>query len=117
MKLPNMGISGWSYTGGIFLAFVAGVLAEVGSFSNSSFVAAMPWLLVVLGLIMGLINITASETIGVMIVAILFSLASGVLVLIPAIGGMLGSIFGYIAILSVAVAIPPGVRYAIKKWK
>ena len=63
----------------------------------------------------GLFNITASETQGVLLAALVLGAASGILTLLPSIGGMLDAIMSKVAFLSLAVAVPPAIKELYSK--
>jgi hypothetical protein len=73
---------------GLVLAVIAGLLFQA---------AWVVWVLVLLGVIVGLLNITSAETQGFLIAAIAFTLAATALSTIPFVGGMLTSILGYVS--------------------
>jgi hypothetical protein len=59
--------------------------------------ARVVWVLVLLGVIVGLLNISGKETQHFLIAAIAFTLASTALGSLPFVGGILTAILGYIA--------------------
>lgn len=71
-----------------------------------------PMLLVILGLVVGYLNITEGETVKFLIASLVIVGVSGILALLPAIGGMLESIFQNVALAAGATALLP----AIKVW-
>jgi hypothetical protein len=80
-------IGKWAFIVGLVLAVIAGLLF------NAAWVV---WVLALLGVVVGLINITGPETQGFLIAAIAFTVASTALSSIPLVGGVLTSILGYI---------------------
>ena len=107
------GFSAWLYMIGFFGAILLGLLEGMGV---DALVGAtwVPWLLVIVGVLIGLFNVTTSETQGVLLAALVLGAASGILTLLPAIGGVLDAITSKIAFLSLAVAVPPAIRLL---WK
>jgi hypothetical protein len=85
MSLDQVGK--WAFIVGLVLAVIAGLLFQA---------AWVVWVLVILGVIVGLLNITGKETQGFLIAAIAFTVASTALNTIPLIGGLLASILSYI---------------------
>jgi hypothetical protein len=77
----------WAFIVGLVLAVIAGLLFSA---------AWMVWVLVLLGVIVGLLNVTGAETQGFLIAAIAFTLAATALSAIPFVGGMLTSILSYV---------------------
>jgi hypothetical protein len=77
----------WAFIVGLVLAVIAGLLFSA---------AWVVWVLVLLGVIVGLLNVTGAETQGFLIAAIAFTLAATALSAIPFVGGMLTSILSYI---------------------
>lgn len=90
MAKKGKGIGGWAFLIGLVLAIV---IAIIGS-------NAAPWAittLAILGLIVGLFNITGKEVVPFMIAAITFIVTfqslSAILGKIPAVGGFFGNFF------------------------
>jgi hypothetical protein len=78
----------WAFIVGLVLAVIAGLLFEA---------AWVVWVLVVLGVVVGLLNISGGEAQGFLIAAIAFTVASTALSTIPLIGGLLDNIMSYIS--------------------
>ena len=95
-KLPS-----WLFLLGVVIAIVLGLV-----FPGSGAVAA---LLAVIGVVVGLLNITAAEVKQFLIASIALIVAAGGFTLIPLIGEMLGNVLGYI----VAMVAPAAVIVAL----
>jgi hypothetical protein len=78
----------WAFIVGLVLAVIAGL------FINAAWVV---WVLAVLGVVVGLLNIGGSETGKFLIAAIAFTVAATALNGIPLIGGLIASIMGYVS--------------------
>jgi hypothetical protein len=85
MNLETVGK--WAFIVGLVLAVIAGLAFQA---------AWVVWVLVLLGVVVGLLNVTGTETQGFLIAAIAFTLASTALSSIPLLGAMLTSIMGYV---------------------
>ena len=85
MKLDEIGK--WAFIVGLVLAVIAGLLFDA---------AWMVWVLVLLGVVVGLLNVSGSETQGFLVAAIAFTVAATALNSIPLIGGMVTSILSYV---------------------
>jgi hypothetical protein len=94
----NLGTVGkWAFIVGLVLAVVAGLVFQA---------AWVVWVLVLLGVIVGLLNISGAETQSFLIAAIAFTLAATALSAIPFVGGILTTILRYIgAFVSGAMVI------------
>jgi hypothetical protein len=79
----------WAFIVGLVLAVVAGILFEAEEW--------VFWVLAVLGLIVGLLNVTQAETQGFLLAAIGFLLSATALNLIPIVGETLSQILEYVA--------------------
>ena len=79
----------WAFIVGLVLAVVAGIL-----FESKEWVF---WVLAILGVIVGLLNITQADTQGFLLAAIAFALSATALNLIPIVGETLSSILEYAA--------------------
>ena len=111
--MKKIGFSAWLYIVGFFGAVVLGLLEGLGvdAVVNAVWIA---WLLVLVGILIGLFNITTSETHDVLLASLVLGAASGILTLLPTIGGTLDAVMSKIAFLSLAVAVPPAIRIL---WK
>ena len=78
----------WAFIVGLVLAAIAGLLFQA---------AWVVWVLALLGVVVGLLNVTATETQGFLIAALAFTLASTALGSIPFVGGVLTAILGYVS--------------------
>jgi hypothetical protein len=79
----------WAFIIGLVLAVVAGILFEAEE--------AVFWVLAILGLIVGLLNVTREDTQGFLLAAIGFLLSATALNLIPVVGETLSQILEYVA--------------------
>jgi hypothetical protein len=86
MKLATVGR--WAFIVGLVLAGVVGLFLQVGW---------VVWVLAILGVIVGLLNIPAEDTQSFLLAAIAFALSATALNTIPLIGGVIGNILGYVA--------------------
>lgn len=77
----------------------------------------IPWVLVIAGLLIGIMNVSNNEAMPVMVAALLLGAGTGVLSLIPTIGMTLEAVLVKIAFLSVPIAIPAGVKTLVNKIK
>ena len=82
-------IGKWAFIAGLVLAVVAGIL-----FESKEWVL---WVLAILGVIVGLLNITQADTQGFLLAAIAFLASATALNLIPIVGDTLRSILEYAA--------------------
>jgi hypothetical protein len=81
-------IGRWAFIVGLVLAVIAGLLFQA---------AWVIWVLALLGVIVGLLNITAEETQSFLLAAIAFALSATALNTIPLIGGAISNILGYVS--------------------
>jgi hypothetical protein len=86
MKLATVGK--WAFIIGLVLAGVAGLLFQA---------AWVVWVLAILGVIVGLLNVTQEETQGFLLAAIAFALSATALNTVPYVGGVVANILGYVA--------------------
>ncbi len=94
----------WIFLVGIFIAIIAGLVTTEGV--NPSVV----WVLAVLGLIVGLINVTIKEEVPFLVAALVLITAAGYLAVIPFIGQTLVTILYYI----VTFVAPASIVVALK---
>jgi hypothetical protein len=90
-------IGHWVFLLGVFIAIVAGFLAG----SNTTIV----WVLAVLGLLVGLLNLQMSETHGFLVATLVLVVSAGSLNVLPVIGSTLGVILQYIVIFVAPAAL------------
>lgn len=84
----NLGIVGkWAFIVGLVIAVIAGLFLEA---------AWVVWVLALLGVVVGLLNVTGAETQGFLIAAIAFTVAATAFSTIPLIGGLITSILSYV---------------------
>ncbi|MBL7201664.1 MAG: hypothetical protein ISS56_16105 [Anaerolineae bacterium] len=86
MKLATVGR--WAFIIGLVLAAVLGLFLQV---------EWLVWVLAILGVIVGLLNISAENTQGFLMAAIAFALSATALNTIPFLGGIIGNVLGYVA--------------------
>ena len=96
----------WAFLVSIALAIILGIILP------SSTIAA--GLLVILGIIVGLINITADETRDFLIASIALIIAAEAFALIPFIGNFVANILNYVVIF---VAPAAGIVALLTIWK
>jgi hypothetical protein len=86
MQLATVGK--WAFIVGLVLAGVAGLFLQA---------AWVVWVLAILGVIVGLLNVTQEETQGFLLAAIAFALSATALNTVPYVGGVVANILGYVA--------------------
>jgi len=86
MQLATVGK--WAFIVGLVLAGVAGLFLQA---------VWVVWVLAILGVIVGLLNVTQEETQGFLLAAIAFALSATALNTVPYIGGVVANILGYVA--------------------
>jgi hypothetical protein len=87
MKLATVGK--WAFIIGLVLAGVAGLFFQA---------VWVVWVLAILGVIVGLLNVTQEETQGFLLAAIAFALSATALNTVPYVGGVVANILGYVAV-------------------
>ena len=92
----------WAFIVGLVLAVIAGILFEAEEW--------VFWVLAVLGLIVGLLNVTQAETQGFLLAAIGFLLSATALNLIPIVGETLSQILEYVAAFVAGATIVAAVK-------
>jgi len=78
----------WAFIVGLVLAGIAGLFFQA---------AWVIWVLALLGVVVGLLNIGAEDTQGFLLAAIALTLSATALNTIPLVGGILSNILGYVA--------------------
>lgn len=106
MKILNMGFKAWLYLLGLGGAVLFGLLEGLEIYS----LTFLSLLLIVLGLLIGIFNISSDETLLIIVSALLLGVGSGVLSALPFVGNVLEPVFANIAFISVPVAIPPAIK-------
>lgn len=96
----------WAFLVSIVLAVILGIVLPDN--------AAAVGLLVILGIIVGLVNITARETMEFLVASIALIIASGALKLVPVIGNWIANIMDYIVVF---VAPAAAIVALIAVWK
>ena len=86
MNLERVGQ--WAFIIGLVLAVVVGYMFQA---------AWVVWVLAILGVIVGLLNVTQEETQGFLLAAIAFALSATALNTVPYVGGVVANILGYVA--------------------
>jgi uncharacterized membrane protein YbaN (DUF454 family) len=99
MKLATVGK--WAFIVGLVLAGVGGLFSQVGW---------VVWVLAILGVIVGLLNITTEDTQSFLLAAIAFVLSATALNTIPFVGGTIGNILGYVAAFVAGATIVAAVK-------
>ena len=87
----------WAFIVGILLAVIAGLVPQLQT-------VTVTWILVILGLVVGLLNISAKETTE-FLVAVISLMIVGSAGAIPALGGIVLSILSNIVALSAPAAL------------
>ncbi|MBI4150862.1 hypothetical protein HY492_01935 [Candidatus Woesearchaeota archaeon] len=90
-------IGHWAFIVGILLAIIAGLVPQLQT-------STITWILVILGLVVGLLNISAKETTE-FLVAVIALLIVGSAGAIPALGGIVLAILANIVALSAPAAL------------
>ena len=105
-KMPKMekNIGYWIFLIGVFISIIAGLLTTSGINAN------VVWVLAVLGLIVGLINVTLKDEVPFLVAALVLVTAAGYLSVIPYIGTTLVTILYYI----VTFVAPASIIVALK---
>lgn len=111
--MVKTGFSMYLFLIGVGGAILLGLLEGMGveALSNATWV---PWLLVLVGVLIGLFNVTMAEAQGVILGALALGAGLGILSLLPAVGGVLDAVVSKVAFLSLAVAVPPAFKIL---WK
>jgi hypothetical protein len=99
MKLATVGK--WAFIIGLVVAGVVGLFFQVGW---------VVWVLAILGVIVGFLNVTAEETQSFLLAAIAFTLSTTALNTIPFVGGTIGNILGYVAAFVAGATIVVAVK-------
>ncbi|MEM4282087.1 MAG: hypothetical protein QXU88_00435 [Candidatus Woesearchaeota archaeon] len=88
----------WAFIIGVLLAIVAGLIPALQ-------IPTVSWILVLLGLIVGFLNITAKEVNNFLIATIALLLVSGSLSSLPVLGTVISSIFRNIVVFVAPAAL------------
>ena len=105
-KKKNVGMEvygHWIFLLGIAIAIIAGIAAPGDQ--------TVIWVLAVLGVIVGLLNLTLREEVPFLVAALVLIVAANSLVVLPFIGEWLGSILGYV----IAFVAPAAIVVALKE--
>lgn len=94
----------WVFLVGIFIAIIAGLVTPRTVNPN------IVWVLAVLGLIVGLVNVTLKEEVPFLVAALVLITAAGYLSVIPYIGQTLATILAYV----VTFVAPASIVVALK---
>lgn len=98
----------WAFIIGVVLAIIIGLL---GTTVFGGFADMLPLVFVILGIIIGLLNISDKEITSFLVAVVALLVAGGVnWAVIPTVGTMLGSIFANIAALMAPAAIIVGIK-------
>lgn len=93
----NARIGHWAFIVGILLAIIAGLIPQLQT-------ATVTWILIILGLVIGLLNITAKETTE-FLVAVIALMIVGSAGAIPVLGGIILAILANVVALSAPAAL------------
>ena len=97
----------WAFIVGLIIAVVAGIMAALGMVAgNTAFVIV----LIILGLIIGFLNITAKELLLFLVATIALIVVGNVFTPLGTIGKFLGYILGYIAALMAPAAVVAAIK-------
>jgi len=86
MKIATIGK--WAFIVGLVLAIVAGIFFQV---------EWVVWVLAILGVIVGFLNVSTEDTHGFLLAAIALTLSAAALNTIPLLGTVLKNILGFVA--------------------
>lgn len=101
-------IGSWAFIIGVVLAILIGLL---GATTFGSFAQWLPVVFIILGFVIGFLNISDKETTAFLVAVIALLVAGGInWVSIPTIGVYLENIFGYIASLLAPAAVIVGLK-------
>lgn len=89
----------WIFLVGIFIAIIAGLVTTEGINSN------VVWVLAILGLIVGIINVTLKDEVPFLVASLVLITSAGYLAVIPYIGATLVTILYYIVTFVAPAAI------------
>ena len=89
----------WLYMIGMLLAVLFALVPTLGGGSSIL-------LLVIVGIVVGLLNVTAKESVKAMLAIIALPIVTGIVGNLPSIGSWLGAIFTNIATFAAGVAVP-----------
>lgn len=93
----------WAFLAGVLLAVILGLVEGSGAAALPDYVGPV---LVVLGLVVGALNISAKESHGFLLGSVALLLAEGAgLGTLPWVGAYLGSILGFIAVFVAPAAV------------
>ncbi|PIN76292.1 hypothetical protein COV18_00055 [Candidatus Woesearchaeota archaeon CG10_big_fil_rev_8_21_14_0_10_37_12] len=102
-KRSSGGFGHWAFLIGVVLAVIAGLVPQLGT-------PAVTWILVVLGLIVGLLNITGHETQEFLIATVALIIAASVAANMVQLGMVISKVLGNI----VAFVSPAALLVALK---
>ncbi len=101
-------IGSWAFIIGVVLAILIGIL---GATTFGGFAQWLPVVFIILGLIVGFLNIGDKETTAFLVAVIALLVAGGVdWTVVPTIGTYFASIFGYVASLLAPAAVIVGLK-------
>lgn len=92
----------WIFLAGVFIAIVAGLVTGIN--------ATIIWVLALLGLIVGIINVTMRDEVPFLVATTVLLIASGSLNVLPYVGETLSTILSYIVVF----VAPAGLVVALK---
>tara|TARA_Y100000310_G_C20681599_1_gene816284 strand:+ start:3145 stop:3462 length:318 start_codon:yes stop_codon:yes gene_type:complete len=89
----------WAFTAGIVLAVILGFVST-----------DLTWLLIILGLVVGFVNVTEKESTAFLIASMALVITAGALTQLPALGGYVTSILANVVALVSPAAIVVGLK-------
>lgn len=102
----------WAFIIGLALAIIAGLLVGIVA------IPSLTLILVILGLVVGLLNIAEQDTVKLLIAIIaLLAIGSSTLIVIPAISGYLESMLSNIVIFAGAAGLIVAIKAVIETTK
>jgi hypothetical protein len=102
----SLGLVGkWAFIIGLVIAGLAGIFIQA---------VWVVWILALLGVVVGLLNITAEETESFLLSAIAFLLSATALSAIPLIGGVIDNILSYVAAFVAGAAVVVALKALFK---
>lgn len=100
------------------VAFIAAiVLGLMEYYEMLPELAWLPYTLVIIGFLVGLLNITNNEALSFMVAVLVLGATTGLLAIIPAVGGVFEAVLLKITALSLPAAIPVAVKVIYEKAK
>lgn len=101
-------IGRWSFIIGLVLAVLAGLVPQA---------AWVTWVLIVLGLVVGFLNVTGKESQGFLLAAIALALSASAVQAVPFIGGSATNILSYVVTFISAAMLVVAVKVILETTK